>query len=652
MRHHMRFIDKGFFGAALLASLAACGGGSFNSGSGSSGGGVSAGTAKVELGSGSDTSFQDAVLAIQTKGTLSAGGSTQVTATVVDANKSNALYTQPVTVSFTSNCVSAGTATITQSVTTSTGTAIATYKAQGCQGADPITASVTVGSATLTATGSITVAAATLGTLVFVSATPSVISVKGAGGVANSTVTFQVNDANGNPASGVTVDFGLSTTQGGITFSPTSQVTGSDGKASTVITAGTVHTTVSVTGTIPSKGITQTAQNAVSISTGVPVQSRFSLAIKTHNLQSYDHDGIKDEVDVHVGDVFGSPVAVGTVVSFYANSGIISGSCPAGTPPTTSCGSCQTDATGFCSVTWTSAGNRPLNDPTDVAGHAHILAFIAGEENFSDKNDNGAFDDGDTYTECINAVLPGHTSCGNTAFKGDSFFDGTTESGFHAPEYDDIGDPYMDSSESGIYVSPEPFADIDSSVTTRRQPDGKWYGPGCGDAFGSKTKSSVAALDSSGHAETITCANKLTMIGKDDCIIMSTDHAVIVSPGTTTISDTTDLNHGANTVVLTYTVTDGHSNAIGSGSQVSVQTNSLQGVTVVISPSDPGSTSTFTEGDEGCLPPGSSPNMVQTYTITVAQAPSATQFGGSFWLQYVSADGTASDATPAITITP
>ena len=647
MRNHMRFITKGITGAALLALLAACGSG-LNSSSGSSGsGGAAAGGAKVELGSGSDANFQDAVLGIQVKGTLSAGGSTQVTANIVDANKANALYTQAVTVTFTSNCVSAGTATITQSVNTSTGTALATYVAQGCKGSDPITATMTVGNTTLTATGSITVAAATLGTLVFVSATPSVISVKGAGGVANSTVIFQVNDANGHPAPGVTVDFGLSTTAGGITFSPASQVTGSDGQAFTVITAGTVHTTVSVTGTIPSKGLTQTAQNAVSISTGVPVQSRFSMAIKTHNIQAWDHDGVTDEVDVHVGDIFGSPVAVGTIVSFYSNAGIISGTCPTGTPTTTACGSCQTDATGFCSVTWTSEGNRPRSDGLNVVGHAHILAFIAGEETFVDKNDDGAFDDGDTYTVC--------GSCDNTAFQGDSFFDGTTAPGFNAPKFNDIGDPYMDSSETGIYLSPEPFADIDSSVTTRRQPDGKWYGPGCGDTFGSTTTASVSAKSSSGAAETITCANKLTMIGKDDCIIMSTDDAVVtdgVDSGGTPVTTISAGALGATGQTIFYTVTDANSNAIASGSTVAIVQNSVNGVILAINPGTAGSTTSFTEADTGCEAPTSSPNMVQTFTITATKAPSATQFNGSFTLQYTSPDGTKSIASSPIFITP
>jgi len=644
----MRFFIKGITGAALLAALAACGSGlNSSSGSGSSGGGATAGAAKVELGSGSDASFQDAILGVQVKGTLSAGGSTQITANVVDANNSNALYTQAVTVNFTSNCASAGTATITQSVSTTNGTALATYVAQGCKGTDTITATVTVGNTILTATGSIKVAAATLGTLVFVSATPSVISVKGAGGVANSTVIFQVNDANGHPASGVTVDFGLSTTAGGITFSPTSQVTGSNGQAFTVITAGTVHTTVSVTGTIPSSGLTQTAQNAVSISTGVPVQSRFSMAIKTHNVQAWDHDGVTDEVDVHVGDIFGSPVAVGTVVSFYSNAGIISGTCPAGTPTTTACGSCQTDATGFCSVTWTSEGNRPRSDGLNVVGHAHILAFIAGEETFVDKNDNGAFDDGDTYTVC--------GTCDNTAFKGDSFFDGTTDPGFNAPKFNDIGDPYMDSSETGIYLSPEPFADIDSSVTTRRQPDGKWYGPGCGDSFGSTTTTSVSAKDSSGAAETITCANKLTMIGKDDCIIMSTDDATVtngVDSGGTPVTSISAAALPATGSVITYTVTDGNGNAVANGSTISIIQNSVNGVILAINPATGSSTTAFTEPDVGCGVPSSSPNMVQTFTITASEAPSATQFSGSFTLQYTSPDGTKSISSAPIFITP
>jgi hypothetical protein len=643
----MRF-NRGIFGVALLAALTACGGGSFGGGSstGSSSSGATTGSSLVELGSGIGSSFKNQALDVQVTKTLSAGGSTEITANIVDANNANALYTQSVTVNFSSNCASAGTASITQSVTTTNGTAIATYTAEGCSGADTITASATVGSATLSATGIVTVASPSLGSLVFISATPNVVSVKGAGGVTNSIVIFQVNDANGHPISGVTVDFGLSTTQGGITFSPTSQVTSTNGQASTVITAGTVHTAVSVIATVPSTGLSQTAQNAVSISTGVPVQSRFSMSIVSHNVQAYTHDGVTDVVDIRVGDIFGNPVAVGTNVAFISNAGIISGTCPPGTPTTTACGSCQTDVTGHCSVVWTSEGNRPRTDGLNIDGHAHILAFIAGEEEFRDKNDDGSFDAGDTYSKC--------SGCDITAFQGDSFFDETTLANSNAPAFNDIGDPYMDSSETGIYLSPEPFVDIDSSVTTRRQPDGEWYGVGCG-GFGSNA-TTVAAKNTSGGAETITCAKKLTMIGKEDCIIMSTDSAVVTDGVDSTSTPVTTVSAGAIPLTGTaifYTVTDLKGNAIAKGSKVAIVNNAATGVTLTINPSTGGGSSTsFTEADEGCQAPHSSPNMVQTFEIIASAVPSATQFSGSFQLQYTSADGSVSVASAPIFVVP
>ena len=219
MRAHMHTITRGFIGAAMLAALAACGsGGNFSSsgGSGGSGGGASAGGALVELGNGLGTSFQNGALKIQvTK--LAAGGTTGVTANIVDANNANALYTQSVTVNFTSVCVSAGTATIDASVTTSNGTASASYTAAGCSGSDTITATALVGSTTLTATGTLTVSPAALGSLIFEGpAQPTEIGLAGMGGVTSSKVIFKLLDSNGNAVPNVTMNFTLDTTTGGV----------------------------------------------------------------------------------------------------------------------------------------------------------------------------------------------------------------------------------------------------------------------------------------------------------------------------------------------------------------------------------------------------------------------------------------------------
>ena len=84
------------------------------------------------------------------------------------------------------------------------------YIDKGCGAADTITASTSLGGATVSQTGSIAVLGAVAGQLAFVSALPQNIAMKGTGGPGrqeSSTVTFKVLDKNGNPVAGAPVNF-------------------------------------------------------------------------------------------------------------------------------------------------------------------------------------------------------------------------------------------------------------------------------------------------------------------------------------------------------------------------------------------------------------------------------------------------------------
>jgi glutamine synthetase type III len=99
---------------------------------------------------------------------VAAAGNTTLTVTVV--NQDGVLYTAaPVTVTFSSPCISNGQAVIAatgtstagttpDAVTTSSGTVEATYTAKGCTGQDVITATAELNSDTLTAYGTVSVA--------------------------------------------------------------------------------------------------------------------------------------------------------------------------------------------------------------------------------------------------------------------------------------------------------------------------------------------------------------------------------------------------------------------------------------------------------------------------------------------------------------
>ena len=133
-------------------------------------------TGAVQMGTGSGASFQPGIIGIASSN-LTAGGSTTLTISIVQSG--GILYTGSATVVFNSACIAAGRAQIRQngvavpSVTTTTGIVTVTYAATGCSGSDVITATSTVNGSNLSATGTVTVAAASAGSIEFVTAAPT-----------------------------------------------------------------------------------------------------------------------------------------------------------------------------------------------------------------------------------------------------------------------------------------------------------------------------------------------------------------------------------------------------------------------------------------------------------------------------------------------
>lgn len=612
MNTRMKALTQTATGLALLAALAGCGSGldSTSSTTGSGGGGATSGSSLVELGNGSGTDFQNGVLKIQvTK--LAAGGTTGVTANIVDANTGNSLYTQTaVTVNFSSGCVSAGTATIDASVTTQNGTASASYTAVGCSGKDTIKATALVGSTTLTASGDITVASAALGSLIFEGpAQPTEIGLAGMGGVTSSKVIFKLLDANGNPVPNVTMKFTLDTTTGGVAITQSSAQTASDGTAFTFIKAGTEHTVVHVTASSTSNGVTVTGgSTGVVISTGIPTERNFTLVFNQHNVEGSEFfgTGAQATATVFLSDRFQNPVP-GTVVSFTTNGGGITSSCTTGT-------------NGICNATWTAQGGLPQDDSrVFVADHAHVLAYTTGEEHFTDTNGDGVFDTNDTFLSFANAAIPLDLFLGTSA-----------------PGQDDIGDPYMDQNENGHFDAQEFFASPNSSA--RRSPDGQWYGIGCGGLNSGAT--SVSAKDhthGSGNPGTLTtttvqCGGTSLIIGKEDCIVMSTSDLYILDAGSFNPSanapGAAQLQTVGSGLTVTYYIVDALGDVPPANTQVKLDTSNVAGVTVklngstgaIVVPDLPNACSTGTSGN---LPANGISAPFKGYPIQVTITPVA-----------------------------
>lgn len=324
---------------------------------------------------------------------LSAYGTTSVTVTV---SSNGVPYTTPMTVTFSSPCASAGKAVLTASATTISGVATVSYRDNGCAGTDIVTAALMTGAS---AANTLTVTAPSLGSLQFVSALPTTITLKGTGGLGmqeTSILTFKLVDTGGNPLSGKTVNFSLNTTVGGITLSSPSSISGADGSVVVTVSAGTAPTPVRVTASTTSPVLT-TQSDQLTITSGIPSQAGFSLSANVHSIEGWRYDGEATTITARLADHFGNPVPDGTAVTFISEGGSVQGSC--------------TTTGGACSVNMTSQNFRPTN------GRVTVLAYAVGEEGFVNNDANYLFSSSSEWT----------------------------------PANDDLGEAFLDINEDGVY---------------------------------------------------------------------------------------------------------------------------------------------------------------------------------------------------------
>jgi hypothetical protein len=458
----------------LAAALAGCGGGSDDaskfsdpgtSGGNGNGAGTGNGNTTVQMGSPAGSGFSAGAMAISSN-SLSAGGSTSLQ--VVLQQSDGTLYTQSSQVTFNSTCSALGRATITSPVTTTNGVASTTYVATGCSGNDVITATATVNGTQISATGTVSVAAAAIGSIQFESASPANIALKGTGGAGRqetSTVIFKVVDASGGPRADVDVTFSLDTSVGGINLTSTTAKSDTNGRVQTVVNAGTVATSVRVTARVASPAIS-TQSNQLTITTGIPDTDSVSLAVLCPNVEAFNVDGVVVPVTARLSDRFNNPVPDGTAVAFTGEGGQIAAQCVTGA---------TTSGSGACTVNWTSSNPRPMS-PANGVGRVTILATAIGEDTFSDTNSNGFYDSGETFAN--------------------------------------LGEPFRDDDESGTYTAGVDgfFLDFDNNGS-RSSGDGTFSGVTC-----------------TGTGAGSTCNLTTTSIGASAYIIMSTSVADIDGP--------------------------------------------------------------------------------------------------------------------------
>jgi len=373
-----------------------------------------------------DGTFIENQISIEPQETLSAGGNAQLSVVVLD--KDGQRVTTAEEVRFNSGCIAAGQAIIVPAnpVISANGQASTTYTAAGCSGIDNITASL-VG-AVAQASGSINVASPQANRITFVSAVPTLIVLRGTGGVnrqETSEVTFKIVDSTGAPKAGVSTALSLSTEVGGLSLSKTSGLSDGQGLVKVTISAGDIATSVRVIATISdgSGETIATASDLITVTTGLPDQNSVSLSVSDTFIveDGFTTDGIERTVTVRMADKFNNPVVNGTAAVFTTEYGAIDSSCFTGISNGERLGG--TPQPGECSVLWTSQEPRfptltgatyvktiydpdydcPSHNgnsgpcPDDLGytrgGRSTILVHAIGEESFIDRNGNGIMDE-------------------------------------------------------------------------------------------------------------------------------------------------------------------------------------------------------------------------------------------------------------------
>jgi hypothetical protein len=274
-------------------------------------------------------------------------------------------------------CVGDGTATLVAGAVNN-GVQTATYTNNGClRGRDTIT--VAVGNSTQTI--GVDVGAANIGTVQFSGSnlTGTSIVLKGSGGLGRSEsaqLTFRVVDQHNNGLSGVDVKFTATTNTGGLAVTPAVATTDANGNVTTMVSSGTIPTPVRVTAAATRNGVTISGlSDALTISTGLPIQRSMSMSAASYNIEGMDYDNEQTQVTVLMADQYGNPVSDGTAINFVTEGGAVGSSAQ---------GACNT-VNGGCSVTLRSQAFRPVN------GRVTVLAFAQGIPDFIDSNGDGQY---------------------------------------------------------------------------------------------------------------------------------------------------------------------------------------------------------------------------------------------------------------------
>lgn len=255
---------------------------------------------------------------------------------------------EAVSITLGSACVSSGKATLPGSVTTIAGRAEVVYRDSGCAQTDAVTAVIagTGASARIEFQTSSPDAAAI--NLVSVLPSDRNIVIKGAGGSGRTeiaSIRFKVIDQFGNPLANQNVKFTVISTKA-VVLNKSADTSDAQGEVFTTVSSGTEPTALRVQATLDNR--LSSISDAIAVTTGLPIQSAFSVSAKSHNIEGFDYDNAQTDITVLLADQFGNPVADGTPVVFQTDSGAVG---------TADRGGCNT-VNGSCNVAFRSQNPR------------------------------------------------------------------------------------------------------------------------------------------------------------------------------------------------------------------------------------------------------------------------------------------------------
>lgn len=357
----------------------------------------------------SDQLSADNITLTVSPSTITVGGTSVVTARVVDA--SGDPMPDGTTVNFSIDNDSLGSIVGSADVTGGAGSAQATFSANSTTSG---IVNITASAGSISQTGSLVIQSAAAGNIKYLSATPQIISLVGSGGQETSVVSFLV-EANGGPVIGsLEVEFTLNGPNGGEYIGPTAGVNTiivgtQNGVAATTLHSGTIPGTATIVATVVGTNL-RSSSGVIAIGGGVPSAGHFSLSSTILNLEGFAYDNIRSVVNVLIADRYGNfNVLEGTAVSFYSECGAIDRAV-------------NLNAEGEGSVSFRTQTPDPQAVEPNIYDEAYeaeyreklgvtfgefiprdglcsVIAVIDGEEEFTDSNGNGFYDVGEPFTD-------------------------------------------------------------------------------------------------------------------------------------------------------------------------------------------------------------------------------------------------------------